>query len=387
MYFIRANTCTPVIATTASYRYPTWVSGATYNKGDIVRDSTANADFKCRVYSYSSTTRPGSAYWYYWLRLTADGAASVGQATYSSTFGKSGGSSASLYDAWATATAVVKGERVYDSASQHDYEALVAMTTGVNILRPSSAVISSDLTIAGHWLDLGTASLFALFDDDVSTVATATSTGYATFDVSGAATIESVDCVAIIGMSCVATVTVYELNPSTNAVLSTTVYDLNYSPATAQLKDIVVHPITAVDNPRFKIKFDATVGSPYQTITIGKIVAGKKISFGSTVENVNVSITDYSAKVVDETFGTYRFIRRGFSKNVSAQIMVEHAQGDQFSQFIEMARAVPTFWDFNTTGQSLSRVMVYGWYKNYSAVVSGIPWDTYSLEVSGLVGA
>ena len=89
MYFIRPNTRTPCTATTSAYRYPTWVSGATYNKGDIVRDATDNADFKCRVYSYSSTTRPGAAYWYYWEQLTADGAATASPATYKSTFATS----------------------------------------------------------------------------------------------------------------------------------------------------------------------------------------------------------------------------------------------------------------------------------------------------------
>lgn len=385
MYFLKANECSPVVATTGSYRYPTWVSGATYNKGDIVRDATDNADYKCRVYSYSSTTRPGAAYWWYWERLTANGAASVGESTYSATFGQSGGSSASLYDAWSSGSTIVKGQRVYDSASQRDYEALTAITSGSNTVRPSSAVLSEDLTILGRWLDLGAASLFALFDEDVSTVATADTTSYVIFDVIGLAALEAVDCLAIIGVGNVATITIYDLDPTTSAILDTTVYDMNYTPGTMELKDLLVHPMTAVDNPRFKIKFDATVGSPYQTMTIGKIVAGRKVNFGKTVENVNVSITDYSTKVVDEVFGAYRFVRRGFSKNVSAQIMVEHGEGDQFSQLIEKARAVPTFWDFNTDGQSLARVRVYGWYKNYSAVVSGIPWDTYSLEVAGLV--
>ena len=385
MYFVRSNTLTPCTATTGSYRYPTWVSGQTYNKNEIVRDATANADFKCRVYAYSSTTRPGAAYWYYWSRLNSDGNAAVGQSTYKSTFGQSGGSSASLYDAWAGSTAVVKGERTYDSVAHRDYEALVAMTSGVNALRPSSAVISTDLTVAGRWLDLGPSNLFSLFDDDASTLATATSSAYVIFDVAGATSLDTTDCIAIIGLSNVGTVTVYALNPANDAVLSTTVIDLNYSPATVMLKDLTILAFTAVLNPRLKVKFDAGAGSPLQSIAIGKILAGKKVDFGATAENVNVSITDFSAKVVDDTFGTYRFIKRGFSKNISAQIMVEHAQGDQFSQYIEQARAVPTIWDFNTAGQTLARVMVYGWYKNYSCVVSGIPWDTYSLEVAGLV--
>ena len=380
MYFIRPNTMTPCVATTSAYKYPTWVSGRTYNKGDIVRDATDNADFKCRVYSYSSTTRPGAAYWYYWERLTANGSASVGPATYKSTFATSN------YDAWSSGAGAYKGDRRWDTASQKEYEALVAISGANDTVRPSSAVLSQDLTIRGRWLEIGPANLFALFDDDVATTAQATTSAYVIFDVIGPAALEDSDCLAIVGVTNVATITIQRLNPANDAVLETTVYSMDYTPQTFMLKDTLVHHFTAVDDPRFKITFTATVGSPYQTIRVGKIIGGKKVSFGQTVENVNVSITDFSAKVVDETFGTYRFIKRGFSKNIAAQIMVEHGQGDQFSQFIEQARAVPTFWDFNTVPGALSRAMVYGWYKNYSCVLSGIPWDTYSLEVSGLVG-
>jgi len=381
MYFIRPNAIAPCVATTSAYRYATWVSGATYNKGDIVRDATDNADFKCRVSAYSSATRPGLAYWWYWERLTANGAATAYPATYKSTF------ATSSYDAWASGTTIYKGDRRWDTTLNKEYEALVAITSGNNTIKPSSAVLSDDLTIRGRWLEIGPANLYAMFDEDVATTSQATTTAYVIFDVIGPAALEDSDCLAIVGATNVATITIQRLDPATDAVLDTTVYDMNYSPATFMLRETLVHSFAAVDDPRFKITFAATAGSPYQTIQIGKIIGGKKVTFGQTVENVNVSITDFSTKVVDETFGTYRFIKRGFSKNVSAQIMVEHGQGDQFSQFIERARAAPTFWDFNTVPGALSRAMVYGWYKNYSCVLSGIPWDTYSLEVAGLVGS
>lgn len=381
MYFVHENTVTPTVSGTPSYRYPDWVNGAVYNRGDMVRDTTANCDFQCNVYVLTSTTRPGAAAVGLWERRpygAADGSAET-VATFSTTF------AISNYTTWTSGSAIIQGERRYSTASHHDYEALVAISSGSNTLRPEVALTSQTPAIAGYWLDLGPSNMWSLFDADVSSKATAVGTAYTIFDITGWSSFENTDAIAIVGMENVATVVIQRLNPADNAVLSTTTLDMAYSLTNRLLKNVLVHSFTGIASGRFKISFTSAVGSPYQTIAVGKIIAGFKVPIGVTAEDVNVSIRDYSAKVFDETFGSYTYMVRGYAKDVTATVMVEHGEGDNVSQSIELSRAVPMFWDFNSDGQALTRAMIYGWYRNYSCVLRGIPWDTYSLEIAGLV--
>jgi len=143
--------------------YSDFSGAATYWYGDRVYSAPPTGDgnnYQLRCWYYSSATRPEDAS-YCWTNLGT---------SYYETTSYTTDVTTSEYPAWSSGSAVVEGERRY--YNRRDYEALVALTGGVNVIAPESAVASPDVDIASRWLDLGPSLAFRCLDDEASTVTT-----------------------------------------------------------------------------------------------------------------------------------------------------------------------------------------------------------------------
>jgi len=145
---------------TADSRYPAWVNG-TYYFGDIVHSAIADGgdghDYKLTVQKITSSGRPESVY--YWTDL---GPGQYEVTTYTSSIGDI----SDLSD-WTSGSAISRGDRRLDVANFREYEAMVDISAGDNVERPSACVSSPFQYLANRWLLLGPARGVAFLDQRV----------------------------------------------------------------------------------------------------------------------------------------------------------------------------------------------------------------------------
>lgn len=379
MYVIQPVTAiNPVVSGSGSgYYYPAWVSGTKYAAGEVVCDTTAVADFMCR-WAVAGSTAPASDP-IHWQRLTLNGFARQTAGSYASNF------AVSLYPTWSVGVFKL-GDRVYDSVALKDYQAMAAIGSSFTS-RPSVAVASEDPTIAALWMEIGQSNLWAAFDQETLSQAVASSVGWMTIDVVGAhdrlAFANVGQCSGIVVKRIGPTAVPTSATPSPGDVLATYSLDMTMA-GVSTLHNVASVAVTAVTtSARYHIAFTAASG--FSSVAVGKIVAGSAVSLGSTKVEPTISIRDYSRKEQDDTFGTATFIRRGYSKTISAQLVVTHTDSDRVAQVASDLRGQPVFWDFNNSDQQYRRLMVFGFYQEFSAVLAGIADDIHTLQVAGLV--
>lgn len=161
-------------AAISAYVSPVWVTNTYYYRYDRVRRQWDGVwhDYQAE-YSFYSTSGPPKPPYYAgyssWRYLGL--AATTSTQTYKTDF------DLSENPAWTSGNAVAAGEAAFDSADRLDYIALTDIAAGSNTVRPSSAVVSSDETIAGYWTVLGAANAWAALDYELATKTRGISSG------------------------------------------------------------------------------------------------------------------------------------------------------------------------------------------------------------------
>jgi hypothetical protein len=116
---------------------------------------------------------------------------------------------------------------------------------------------------------------------------------------------------------------------------------------------------------------------------IGEIVVGKTVDLGQTQYGVSTSITDYSKKNTDD-FGNTTFVKRAFSKKLSARMLLDKSAYNTAVQAFYDLRASPTSW-IATDDESYNKgAIIYGYYKDFSMDISYPTMCACSLEIEGL---
>lgn len=130
--------------------------------------------------------------------------------------------------------------------------------------------------------------------------------------------------------------------------------------------------------------FPGNVRAP---LRIGLVGGGTAVSLGNTEWNVQTSYLSFSRKERNETFGTVSFLRRGSSKTVSATCIIDtdSLDGDTVQKELTETEGSTAMFDFNNTGSDYDRLRVYGFLTNYSSVIAAGTWESYQIEVEGLV--
>lgn len=116
---------------------------------------------------------------------------------------------------------------------------------------------------------------------------------------------------------------------------------------------------------------------------IGLIAWGTAEAMACTRYGVRAGIRDYSRKEPDD-FGQVQFVRRAFSKTVSAQVEVEKADINRVSDRLYGLRATPLVWIFSDDPDLSSPLVVYGFYRDFYSSIDFPTLSIYSLEIEGL---
>jgi hypothetical protein len=118
------------------------------------------------------------------------------------------------------------------------------------------------------------------------------------------------------------------------------------------------------------------------TAKIGELIIGTKTSLGTMRYSPQIGITDYSSKSQD-TFGNWTIVQRSYSKKLSCDLIITNTNLDTVFKTLSGYRSTMLVWVPNIT--TYSALIVYGFYSDFSIVVSYPNYSECSLEIEGMI--
>ena len=278
------------------------------------------------------------------------------------------------YAAWNPATAYNAGDRVIRTGVHRIYERLIAGTT--------ATAPESD---PANWLDYSATNRWKMFDALVGSQSVAAA-GTITLTLTPG-TIHN--AVALINLAATS-VRVKQTNTTDGVVYDQTI-SLQSPPSLPDWWTYFFEPIyqkttaLAIDMPTYlaSTTVEITITNTAGNAACGACLIGRVQAVGDQgiQYGAKVGITDYSRKERN-SFGEYRVVERAWNKRADMAMLVPNNQIDGLQALFASLRTTPTLWVGADGYESLA---VYGYYKDFSAVISYPTYSQMSLEIEGLI--
>ena len=239
------------------------------------------------------------------------------------------------------------------------YKCIQAPATGVSPLAASGAL---------YWADNGPTNQWAMFDSLTGT-RTSRSTGL-TFGL------KRLGCTALALMG------VYGATLTLTLVDSLGAEAVFFTRPTASSgEDIIITDIPAEAGTAY-FRVTITGSAAVATVLRGQLKDLGPVEYGATL-----SITDYSKKTTD-AYGVTTFVKRAFSKRLSARALFNNADLASVYRQLALVRSTPCVWlavDSALDAAGIYQVLnVFGYYQSFNIEVA-YPTQSYcSLEIEGL---
>lgn len=277
-----------------------------------------------------------------------------------------------VHPAWNSATTYSVGQKaVY---SQRIYESLVS--SNLNVIPTSDEL---------KWLDFGPANKYAMFDTVVGTATTATTSMQVV--VKPGAIVNSVALInssaAIVKLTVrdgLGGAIVYEETAGFSSEESTSWYDYFFNDPLVERTQIVFQGLPPYANAHLYVEFSGSVGSE---VSCGVMTYGNSFYLGGTQYGMSSGITDYSVKETDE-FGDINFVERAYSKRLSVELFVERGEINRVQRTLYDVRAKPSVWIASDDPVYEEVAVIYGYYKDFSTIVSYPTVCMVSIEIESL---
>lgn len=234
-----------------------------------------------------------------------------------------------------------------------------------------------------YWVRTGPTNKMAMFDDQVSSVSTASS------DFIFAVTASGIDTVSILNVTASKTsisVTdvstkqaVYHESNQLSGGESLDWYSYFFYDEDTQRTSSLYLDIPAVSNSLITVKISGT-----GTVSAGNFIIGNIKSLGTTQYGVSAGIIDYSRKETDE-FGNTTFTKRNFSKRMNASVSLTNPNLNRVQRTLYELRATPVLWIASTDSQFEEPLIIYGFYKDFSTEISYPTHSICNIQVEGLI--
>lgn len=256
-------------------------------------------------------------------------------------------------------------------------------TYGTYISLQNSNLNQNPLTATTYWSRTGPTNKMAAFDDQISSVSSATN------DIIFAVRLNSIDTVGLLNLvgskTSIAVLDiptkeiVYHSSQQLSGVESLDWYSYFFYDEDTQRTLSIYLDIPVASNGVVSIKISGS-----GTISIGTFVAGLIKSLGNTQYGVSAGIVDYSRKDTDE-FGNVTFIKRNYSKRINASVALTNANLNRVQRILYQLRATPVLWLANTDIQFEEPLITYGFYRDFSTEISYPTHSICNLQIEGLI--
>ncbi len=256
------------------------------------------------------------------------------------------------YPAWAAGVTYAAGARVAVTALHRVFESVVGGNAGHD---PATAGTS-------YWIDAGPTNRWAMFDPAAGPATSSTAPIVVTLALA-----DLVDAIGLVDLQA-ASVRV-QLVAS-----GVTIFDQTRTgPAACEV--FLGLPLGSLRNATITI-----TPSPGAAAIVGKLIAGAALDLGTLGDAPTVGLTDFSKRETD-AFGITTIAERGWTKRIEAKCRVEAAAVDGIQRQLAAIRAQPALWVGEGDFPSL---ISYGFFKDFSQIVSLQGVSTCSLSINGL---
>lgn len=274
------------------------------------------------------------------------------------------------YPAWSGATAYAIGDRrIYGHVI---YEALTSNTNK-----------QPDLNSL-DWLNIGATNRWKMFDAKVGTQSTATTSITAVITPGSANSVALVNVDAayadIVMTDPIAGVVYSRTIRLSSTIISSDWYAYFTDPITARTVFTVTN-LPLYPNASISITVRKEIG---ETVALGSLVVGMVRQWGirpSILTGATTGIQDYSRKERDQ-FGNFLIVERAFAKRARWGIILTHREIDAFQARMAAIRAKPAVF---IGSDRLDSTVIYGFYRDFSVVISSSRHAECSIELEGLI--
>ena len=232
---------------------------------------------------------------------------------------------------------------------------------------------------ASNWLDLGLRNRWKMFDEGTGTITERPDV----IDV----TIRPLTPINSIAFFNVSATQIYVKRTYTDDSFDDDTTDLFDNSFISGWYDYFFEPIISlkdkarVDFPAFGIKeIQVRFLNPDNIAKCGLLVIGRQKLLGTAVYGSSVSIKDYSRKETDD-FGNFEVVKRRFSKLADYDIVMKPSAVRPVQQILASLRATPAVY---IGDPDLDETVVYGYYRDFTIVLSDFATATTTLQVEGL---
>lgn len=238
------------------------------------------------------------------------------------------------------------------------------------------------LTNPTRWVDIGPDNTNAAFDDQVSTASTGTASLAYVLNTG------IIDALAVVNVGATTVRLLVTDGPSGPTIFDQTA-GMDGSTVSDWYQYFFFDPLLTRTQvvftgiPPFASARATLTVAGGGTVSVGHIAFGRIADLGETNYGARAGITDYSVKTTD-VFGVTRFVRRAFSKRLTAQVSVSNLQLNRVQRLLYGLRATPCVWIGSDAPEYDEALTVFGYYKDFS---TDIPYPTFSycsLEIEGL---
>ena len=237
-----------------------------------------------------------------------------------------------------------------------------------------------------YWTNKGPSNLWAMFDRQISTASTALGTLTVTI---ATGMIDSVALIAVEAYTANITLRdgpggpiVYEDTLSFSGDIATDWYQhFFFDPTTARSTGVISGlPPYQSTHLTLTLTGDSTLN-----VGIGALVFGLSSDIGTAEYGASAGITDYSRKVTNLNTGLTTFAVGAFAKRLSVNLEIETRQLNRIQRLLYGLRATPCVWLASDNPEMEEALVLYGFYKDFTTVITYATASYCSLEIEGLV--
>ena len=271
--------------------------------------------------------------------------------------------------AWSAGTTYAVGANVILASTHRVYQSLQAAN-----------LAKSPDTSPLWWLDTGPTNRWAMFDQQVSTLTTAASP----LSVSIApGAINSLALLGAVGSTAAVTMLdapggaqVYSATASLDSSIVTDWWQYYFEPI------VLTGELVFTNLPSYGAGVISVEITGAGTVSCAGLVVGAVYDLGATNMGAKIGIVDFSRKDTD-AFGVTTFVKRAFSRRVTAELYVTTLTLSKIQQLLAGLRATPCVW-IGSEQSAYASLIVFGFYRDFSLTVSYPNYNLCNLEIEGL---
>jgi len=275
------------------------------------------------------------------------------------------------YSAWAAATAYVVGNRVIRTSVHKVYQRLVAGTTAT---APELDTV--------NWIEVGPTNRWKMFDG-VNNSATTSSTTLSVVLAPGSL-IAGIAALGVVGKSIRFRIShptlgiVYDQTRGLDGVITLPDWFYYFTDTVSPFSQFIALDLIAY-SPDSQVWVDI---EPLNGVaSCATLVTGAQALFGQGIEyGAKVGITDYSRKTTND-FGDTVLVKRNFAKRAEITLWMPRASTDPLVAKLTALRATPALYSVSDLYEATN---IFGFYKDFSVVLSYPDTDVLSLQIEGL---